>query len=322
MQAVYHILLILLYVLHTSADWCYTEDSCAPGSWGSLGSCSGLRQSPVDISTRFVQVNGSLGPLIFTNYSDKSALLALGNTGHTVEVSIGNGVTLSGGGLTSTYQAVAFHFHWGSEHRLNQKQFPMEMHVVHTKTGLSLAEAKNDSTGLAVLGVFIDVLDSANSSHLSRLSDLLEQISVPGTRISLNSSFSLDAILGDVNREEYYRYLGSLTTPTCEEAVVWTVLKNPLLVPARVIKAFTSNVHHNTSEGLELLTYNFRPPQPLGSRQVLVSAVSAPKLDASTTPAANVTSSSRTTAKGHIHARSDLCLLVATALLSLLRRSV
>lgn len=40
----------------------------------------------------------------------------------------------------------------------------------------------------------------------------------------------------------YYRYLGSLTTPGCEEKVVWTVFVEP-------IQLHTDQVHRGPAEG-------------------------------------------------------------------------
>ena len=37
------------------------------------------------------------------------------------------------------YQAQQFHFHFGSEHRIDSRQFPLEMHIVHKSARGKLA---------------------------------------------------------------------------------------------------------------------------------------------------------------------------------------
>ncbi|XP_018094842.1 carbonic anhydrase 4 [Xenopus laevis] len=290
--------LILLCVDPITAEWCYTEESCEPNTWSSLGSCGGSRQSPIDIVNGSAQFNASLENFNFTNYNNNSKLLVLNNPGHTVEVQLDSGVTISGGGLPATYSALAFHFHWGngtlpgSEHHLGGKQFRMEMHVVHTKNGMNLTAARQDPSGIAVLGFFIDVGTSASTSSMTTLANLLANVSGAGTNITLNTSFSIDSVLGDVDKTSYYRYSGSLTTPTCDEAVVWTIFKNPILIPESVILTFSSSLIRNTTGSPQYVVNNFRPLQELNSRQVQSSFdVSSP----SSTPSSSKSNTSSTT---------------------------
>lgn len=58
-----------------------------------------------------------------------------------------------------------------------------------------------------------------------------------GSEYPFKEEISIDDLLGDVNRESYYRYNGSLTTPSCNEAAVWTVFKETIKVDEDLVCA-------------------------------------------------------------------------------------
>ncbi|KAJ0060090.1 hypothetical protein NL108_003932, partial [Boleophthalmus pectinirostris] len=127
--------------------------------------CGGTRQSPVDITSKDAMVNDLLNSFNFKNFDHKNAIDSVINTGHTVKCVLKDGlVEVSGGGLGHIYSVLQFHFHWadvssdsrGSEHLLDSKRFPMEMHIVTKRKDLTLDEALMTGNGLAVLGFFIE----------------------------------------------------------------------------------------------------------------------------------------------------------------------
>ena len=68
---------------------------------------------------------------------------------------------------------------------------------------------------------------------------------------------------------QYYRYLGSLTTPPCSETVVWTVMKKALNVTEAQLNRFRQlHDEHSNSNISGTISDNFRDTQSLDGRTV------------------------------------------------------
>ncbi|XP_070132097.1 carbonic anhydrase 15 isoform X3 [Equus caballus] len=208
----------------------------------------------------------------------------LENDGHTVLLHVDTGpqsrLEMQGAGLPlPAYRALQLHFHWGgpgragSEHSLDGQRRPMEMHVVHMNTRYqSMGEARVHPDGLAVLAVFLAEQDSDNA-NFSALVSGLKNVSARGVSVDLASTFPLASLLpGASGLSRYYRYWGSLTTPGCEPAVLWTVFEDAVPIGRAQVAQFQS-VPQAGPPGSQPapLTENFRPQQPLGGRRVSAS---------------------------------------------------
>ncbi|KAF7655332.1 hypothetical protein LDENG_00057670 [Lucifuga dentata] len=275
--------------------WCY-NDHCRfdPAHWHLLpqSHCGEKSQSPINIETENTVENKDLNEFTFTMFDDKHSIKYITNTGHTVKCDVKEGLEISGGGLGYVYSTLQFHFHWGStlddskgsEHMVDSKQYPMEMHIVNRRKDLTLEKALETPNGLAVLGFFIEVDESkmkssggsehsehqeeetsSNSGPWEKVTSYLSSVSNTSNKVEVHAEISIDDLLGDVNRISYYRYNGSLTTPSCNEVVVWTVFKNPIKLDKNLIKKFTTQVGYN---GV------YRPVQALSARKVYTTAAS------------------------------------------------
>ncbi|XP_012415064.1 carbonic anhydrase 15-like [Trichechus manatus latirostris] len=277
-------------VAHTDSEgaWCYDsqDPKCGPTHWKEIApACGGPAQSPINIDLHLVQRDPTLGPFIFQGYnSAPPGRWTLENDGHTVLLHVGTDpqshLEMRGAGLPPpAYRALQLHFHWGaparagSEHSLDGERRPMEMHVVHKNTRYrSLQEALGHPYGLAVLAVLLAEQDTDNV-NFSVLVSGLKNVSGQGLSAELASTFPLASVPpGAAGLARYYRYPGSLTTPGCEPAVLWTVFEDSVPIGRQQVAQFQTVLQAWAPGSRPVqLTENFRPQQPLGGRRVTAS---------------------------------------------------
>uniref|UniRef100_A0A914XDQ9 Carbonic anhydrase n=1 Tax=Plectus sambesii TaxID=2011161 RepID=A0A914XDQ9_9BILA len=256
-------------------EWGYTQKD-GPNSkdpnWPEL--ChSGKHQSPINIDPSSVVKNESFSSLVFTGYNHPGPV-TITNNGHSVTATgfdkWGSGSLtpyITGGGLYGKYNLINFHLHWGedntlgSEHQLNFVPFPLEAHFVHQRADLNATQSLLVPDGLAVVAVWF-ILDNRNPAPLKQLDDAYESIDPFNTTVTLNVTLS-DMI--PANTAAFYRYSGSLTTPGCNEALVWSIMNHTMTVANYQLKQLRQ---HNT-ELNHKLKHNYRNLQELNGRVVL-----------------------------------------------------
>ncbi|MRW92670.1 carbonic anhydrase family protein [Duganella sp. FT80W] len=215
--------------------WSY-EGEFGPANWGSINPAwarcgSGNRQSPIDIrdgmKVELEQITFDYHPSSF-NVTDN---------GHTVQVMVGSGNYITVG--NRTYELIQFHFHRPSEERINGKGYEMVVHLVH----------KDSSGHIAMLALLLE-RGKAQPVIQTVWNNLpLEKYDTAVPAIALDPADLLPA------RRDYYTFMGSMTTPPCEENVLWMVMKEPVQASPAQMALFS-----------RLYPLNARPTQPSNGR--------------------------------------------------------
>jgi len=225
-------------------EWGY-EGRIGPEHWGDLDAsfelcATGRAQSPINLSA---SSPADLAGIEF-DY-DPISTREVFNNGHTIEVEVEPGSSISVAG--KTYELVQFHWHAPSEHSVERgARYDMELHLVHRST----------AGELAVVGVF--VRRGRHHRALRPIWDVLPRAA--GEERPIEAELTDGELLPD-NRA-HFRYAGSLTTPPCTEGVRWHVLEQPIEMSNAQVNKFIRAL--NRSCCLE----NARPTQPLNGRQV------------------------------------------------------
>jgi carbonic anhydrase len=231
--------------------WEY-EGARGPEHWSELDPAyapcnAGKEQSPIDIQNA---EKADLPALRFDSTS--SSLKYLVNNGYTIRVNYhdapGAGNSLLVG--DKRYQLTQFHFHRPSEEYIHGKPYDMVVHLMYQASDGKVA-------GVAVLLK----AGAANTA----IQKIWEHMPLTESKVLPDFSHEEQEVAGvEINPADllprdtaYYMYMGSVTAPPCTEGVTWYVLKTPVELSGKQIKAFA-----------KLFPHDVRPVQPLNGRVV------------------------------------------------------
>lgn len=219
-------------------EWDYRENG--PARWRGLSPAfnkcgAGDQQSPVDLR------DGTKAALPGLKVNLPRQRVTVWNNGHTLQVSAPAGSSVDIG--VTALSLSQFHFHTPSEHSIEGKDAPMEVHFVfaHPDASLTVLAAlmipgQRNAAFSAIMGVAPTHRDGKAS-----------------TAAAIDAAELLPARMSSS-----WRYKGSLTTPPCTQNVDWVVFDNPVTVAADDIMRFRS-----------IFPVNARPRQPLNRRYLL-----------------------------------------------------
>lgn len=220
-----------------SGHWSY-EGASGPHAWAHLkpeyAACGkGERQSPIDVRDG-IQVQ--LDAVQFHYQAPNFRVL---DDGRTVKVLVGEGSAVEVAG--QRYELTHLQFHRPAEVHVNGKVFDMAVHLVH-----------QDSQGRkAVVAVPLQRGHAHSVVQMVWNNLPLEK----GVEQRARAPLDLLALLPIDQR--YITFMGSMTTPPCQEGVLWVVMKNPVTISEYQEAVFS-----------RLYPMNARPVQALNGRMV------------------------------------------------------
>lgn len=221
--------------------WSYEGDT-GPANWGRLRPdwklCSeGTRQSPIDLR------DGVAVDLAPVKFDYRATGFRITDTGNTLQVDVGEGMSMELRGRT--YALQRFTLHRPSQERVGGMAHDMVAHFEH-----------RDSEGRAAM---LAVLLAAGTEANALLQTLWNNLPLDkGRDYSPPVTIDLAAFLPA--SPAHYLYIGSLPVPPCTEEVPWVVMKTPVAMSAEQLAVFA-----------RLYPRNGRPIQPANGRLILES---------------------------------------------------
>jgi len=229
------------------------EGDLGPQFWADLNPdwalcATGHTQSPVSLNESYATTTNKFNLQLF--WEDLVPPVTLLNNGHTFEIEVNDNSKGKNSYLMfngARYDLMQFHFHQNAEHHVFQYSAPLELHLVHQS---------DDGTGsLLVVGVF---LDRDPLRHRNRfLNQFWDQIPLNESTVQSNLFIRWNPLLNLLDLNQYWTYMGSLTTPPCTEGVRFVILKEAVPISFEQWANYTA-----------ILGFNARYTQPLFGRRI------------------------------------------------------
>jgi carbonic anhydrase len=266
--------------LNKGGDW---ECTCKEGK----------EQSPIDLPPKDTAIQSPLKPMfqyeiIGVNATD-STLDGLLDQGMPIKIryekgairlfhpNLGKIVTLDGG----VYVAEEISFHTPSEHKINGKQYDMEMQIVH------FGRTKGDIAKQIILSFLFKMVPGVYNKLIDRL-DFFNLPNQVETAAEVTQDFYIPTVFFNSDDDDivsmqpfsFYTYEGSLTMPPCTERTTHYVAAEPIPLSNTVITLFKealkkpdTNDEYDPNQIVlndEGVGENNREIQPLNGRNVFV----------------------------------------------------
>jgi carbonic anhydrase len=198
---------------------------------------SGKAQSPINIG--LTEMSATRPP----QFQYRATGVKVVNNGHTIQFDVEPGSRVKIG--EKYFELKQFHVHTPSEHEVNGRQLPLEIHLVH----------QGDDGQIAVIGV---LARTARHPHHA-LRRLWEHLPENKGESNNAGGLRMNPITLLPMKRSFVTYEGSFTTPPCTEGVLWLVMREPLRISDSQADKFSRIVGGNA-----------RPVQPLNDRKVLL----------------------------------------------------
>jgi carbonic anhydrase len=254
---IFYSLLLISSVIGNEGPLPYPE----PHEGWDDGVCKSLQiQSPIDIppveDNSVVIDDGShaeIKDLVYTDINSGEVKFDHGHKWTTEELDVGY-LDIYLNETLYKYKLHSFHFHLYSEHRLQNKQYPMELHLVHKNLNKDDHENEN-----LVIGILFDYIDGKENKFLKDI-NLADETKIKSA-----------SILNLINKDDtFYYYKGSLTTVPCTENVNWIVFKDVRSMSYNQFKKFKEWVESSNSTSYGVGYGNARGPKRLSNRKIYI----------------------------------------------------
>ena len=254
-KLLFYLLLLISYSFANESPLQYPEP---PEGWDE-GDCKSLQiQSPIDIPSfkdNSVYIDdgshAKIKSLFFSNIFGEAVKYDKGHKWTTDELDIGY-LEIYLNKTLFKYKLQSFHFHLYSEHRIENKQYPMEMHLVHKN--LNKEDSSNENLVIAIL---FDHKDDKENKFLNDINLAKEK--------KINDASIVDLIN---KNEAFYYYKGSTTTIPCSENVNWIVFKNIRSMSFGQFNKFKNWVENSNINYYGTGYGNARGPKKLNGRKI------------------------------------------------------